>query len=333
MTGKRLRTGRRLVKSLFCRVHPLEVTAQLWNTCDSRCVYCRCPDVQTRIMSTEEWLEIIRELGRLGTIRIKFQGGEPTLRPDFAELSREARRAGMITAVISNGLRFAANPGLLDGLDEAVISLDSLRPEVNDELRGEGAYQGAMSAIDLSLRRGLKTYVNMALSRRNVEDLEPMLAHCERHGIRMNAQPVKFGVRYYDDRARGIALAPDEIRRVYRRMAGWKREGRGLMFSPASYLKAVEWPDLTRNSVKSPGKSKCVAGKYYFHIDPDGDVIPCIPNGADFVPKNILKDGLAGALKHTASHNCGDCWSPYLNERNLLYHFDPAAIRGYLKRG
>ena len=333
MTARQFRIGWRVLKRFFRRIRPYEVTAQLWNACDSRCVYCRCPEVQTQLMTTEEWREIIRDLGALGTIRIKFQGGEPTLRPDFGEISREARQAGMITAVISNGLRFASHPELLDELGEAVISLDSLRPEVNDELRGKGAYEGAIKAVDLSLQRGLKTFVNMALSQKNIEDLEPMLAFCERKGIKMNAQPIKFGVKYYDDKARRLALTPEQIRRVYYQMAEWKWQGRGMMFSPSSYLKAVDWPDLTRNTIKSPENSKCMAGKFYFHIDPNGDIIPCIPHGADFSPKNALKDGLVSALKHARYHNCGACWSPYLNERRLLYNFNFLAIREFLKRG
>jgi len=333
MTARQIRMGLRFLKHLTHRVRPYEVTAQLWNSCDGRCVYCRCPEVETGLMTTEEWGSIIRALGSLGTLRIKFQGGEPTLRPDFGALVREARRAGMVTAVISNGLRIAAHPELLDSLDETVISLDSVRPEVNDELRGKGAYEGAVKAIDLSLARGIKTFVNMALSRRNFEDLEPMLSYCEAKGIRMNAQPIKFGVKYYDDEARKIALAPDEIRRTYRRMADWKKRGRAMMFSPSSYLKSAEWPDLTRNTMRSPGPSECIAGKFYFHINPDGDIIPCIPHGAEFSPKNVLKDGLVEALKHTESHNCGACWSPYLNERRLLYGLNLSAIRGFLKRG
>jgi MoaA/NifB/PqqE/SkfB family radical SAM enzyme len=284
-------------------------------------------------MTTEQWRTIIRGLRALGTIRIKFQGGEPTLRPDFAELCWEARNAGMITSTVTNGMKIASRPELLDPLREVVVSLDSLRPEVNDSMRGEGAYEGAMAAIHLALEKGLKTYVNMALCQVNLKDLESMLTFCESKGMKMNAQPIKFGVIYYDDESRQLALAPSQIREFHLQMIKWKKQGRGIMFSASSFLRALDWPDLTQNTIRSQVDSDCMAGKFYFHINPDGDVIPCIPHNADFTPKNILKDGLYEALRHVRYHNCGDCWSPYLNERKALFKLRPAALLEFTKRG
>ena len=74
-------------------LHPFEVQAVLLNACNLKCVYCRCPEIATRLMSTEQWLSTIRGLARLGTMRIKFQGGEPTLRATSARCapSRKGR--------------------------------------------------------------------------------------------------------------------------------------------------------------------------------------------------------------------------------------------------
>jgi MoaA/NifB/PqqE/SkfB family radical SAM enzyme len=284
-------------------------------------------------MTTEQWIYLLRELRSMGTIRIKFQGGEPTLKPDFPEICWEAWHLGMITSTVTNGMRIASHPELLDPLREVVVSLDSLRPEVNDFMRGEGAHAGAINTIDLALEKGLKTYVNMALCQKNFEDVGAMLKFCESRGMRMNAQPIKFGVEYYDEQARDLALTPDQIRELHIQMMNWKKEGRGIMFSAASFMKALDWSDLSINSLQSEGISDCMAGNFYFHIDPDGDVIPCIPHGADFVPKNILHDGLYESLRHVKHHNCGDCWSPYLNERKALFKLRPAALIEFFKRG
>lgn len=330
---QQLKIGLRFLRYYPNKVRPYEVAAQLWNSCDQKCIYCRCPEVPTSLMTTEQWCTLLRELRRMGTIRIKFQGGEPTLKPDFAEICWEARHLGMITSTVTNGMRIALNPELLDPLREVVVSLDSLRPEVNDFMRGEGAHAGAMKTIDLALEKGLKTYVNMALCQKNFEDVKAVLTFCESKGMKMNAQPIKFGVKYYDDEARKVALTPGQIKELHLQMVKWKKQGRGIMFSAASYMKALDWPDLTQNTMQSEGYSDCMAGKFYFHIDPDGDVIPCIPHGADFFPKNILRDGLYESLQHARHHNCGDCWSPYLNERKSLFKLRPAALIEFFKRG
>jgi MoaA/NifB/PqqE/SkfB family radical SAM enzyme len=289
--------------------------------------------VETDLLTTAQWCQALRELRRLGTLRIKFQGGEPTLRPDFPEICWEARKLGMITSAVTNGMRTSVMPELLDPLIEVVVSLDSLRPEVNDFMRGPGAFKGAIKTIDLSLGKGIRTYVNMALCQKNLEDLEGMLTFCERRGMKMNAQPIKFGVVYYDDDARPFGLTPSQIRQLHLQMIDWKKKGRGVMFSAWSFQRALDWPDLTQNTIRCQGNSDCMAGKFYFHIDPDGDVIPCIPHGADLAPKNILKDGLVEALKHVRNHNCGDCWSPYLNERKALARLRPEAVIEFFKRG
>lgn len=333
ITAQQFKTGLRFLRHFPQKVRPYEVAAQLWNSCDQRCIYCRCPEVPTELMTTEQWITILRDLRRLGTLRIKFQGGEPTIKPDFPEICWEARHLGMITSVVTNGLRISRQPELLDPLMEVVVSLDSLQPEVNDFMRGKGAFAGAIRTLELSLGKGLKTYVNMALCQKNFEEVEAMLMFCERKGIRMNAQPIKFGVEYYDDEAQALALSPDQIRDFHRRMIHWKKQGRSIMFSSHSFQKALDWPDLTKNTIKSHGFSDCMAGKFYFHIDPNGDVIPCIPHGADLTPKNIPKDGLVEAFKHIRRHNCGDCWSPYLNERKALFKLKPGALIEFFKRG
>ena len=154
--ARHLRMGGRFLAHRLNRLHPYEVQALLLNACNLKCAYCRCPEIRTTVMTTEQWRSTVRQLGALGTLRIKFQGGEPTLRADFAELCVEAQQAGMITAVITNGIRIAAEPQLLNHVDEMVVSLDSVSPVFHDRQRGQGTHEQAVRAIDAGRRRGLR---------------------------------------------------------------------------------------------------------------------------------------------------------------------------------
>jgi MoaA/NifB/PqqE/SkfB family radical SAM enzyme len=328
-----LKSGWRYLRRRFTAYHPYEVQAQLLNSCDRRCVFCRCPEVESPLMTTAQWSRIIRELSRLGTIRIKFQGGEPTLRPDFREITAEAKKAGMITAVVSHGMHIASQPDLLDFLDEVVVSLDAPDPAVNDRLRGDGAFEGAVGAIDRARAAERRTYVNMTVCSENYAAVEAMLEFCEEKGIMLNAQPVKFGRMYYRDEARGLALRDGQIRSLHERLIGWKKQGRKIMFSAGAYKRALTWDDLTLLTVRSEAHSRCICGKDYIHIEANGDVIPCIQHGASLKPKNILRDGLREALRNVRDHDCGDCWTAYLNERKALFALKPEAIRGLFRRG
>jgi MoaA/NifB/PqqE/SkfB family radical SAM enzyme len=323
----------RFLAHRFRELHPYEIQAVLLNACNLRCSYCRCPEIKTQLLTTAQWVDTIRGLGTLGALRIKFQGGEPTLRHDFTELCIEARRAGLLTAAITNGTRMADHPELLDALDEVVFSLDAVTPEIHDGLRGAGTHAQVVRAIGHARDRGLPTFVNMVVNRRNLAEVEPMLAFCEARGVQFNAQPVMFGVEFYDPAARSIALTTDEIRAMHHRLAALKRAGRGLMFSARTYEGVAEWPDYETATHASDGESPCMAGKFYVHIDANGDVQPCVQHGARLAPKNVVRDGLEAALRNAQRHDCGDCFTAYLVERKALFGLRPTAIMEMMRRG
>jgi MoaA/NifB/PqqE/SkfB family radical SAM enzyme len=330
---RHLKMASRMLAHRFRELYLFEAQVSLLTACNGRCVYCRCYEVKAEQMSTEQWVDIIRGLGALGAVRIKFQGGEPSLRHDFRELCAEAKASGMTTAATSHGQRVPSNPELIDYLDELIISLDSPRREINDSLRGEGAYDGAVGAIEVALEKGLKTYVNMVLTRTNLPELEAMVEFCESRGVTLNAQPAIFGVYYYDEVARSLALTREEIRESHIRLAQWKRRGRSILFSAETYRQVADWPDHNVLSTRSKGVSSCMAGKYYVNIEPNGDVLPCIQHASSLKPKNIIKDGLEEALRHVRRHDCGDCFMVYLTERKAIFGLRPRALWEVVRRG
>jgi MoaA/NifB/PqqE/SkfB family radical SAM enzyme len=323
----------RFVAHRFRELHPFEVQAVLLNACNLRCSYCTCPDVRTTVLSTEQWLDVIRRLGALGTIRIKFQGGEPTLRSDFRDLCAESQRCGMIAAATTNGLEMSRRPELLDHLNEVVFSLDSVTPDIHDRVRGRGTHARVLEAIDVARTRDLRIFVNMVVTREGLAEIEPMLDFCEARGIGLHAQPVVFGRKYYDEAARPLGLTAEEMRAMHLRLAEWKRQGRKLMFAAPTYARVAEWPDYGELATRSSGPSPCMAGKFYVQIEANGDIVPCAQYEADFTPKNIVRDGLDEALRHARYHDCGNCFTAYLNERKALFALRPAALLEVARRG
>jgi len=331
--ARHAKMARRFLAHRFRELHPFEVQALLLNACNLRCAYCCCSEIRTEPMGTAEWKSIIRRLGERGCLRIKFQGGEPTLRSDFRELCAETRRAGIIAAVVTNGQRIAEQPDLLDHLDECVVSIDSAEPDIHDRLRGRGSHAGALRTLDLARERGIRTYVVMVLNRQNVEQVEAMVDFCEVRGAGLHVQPVSFGLHYTDDGAQDLGLDPEQVRAIHRELAEWKRRGRPLMFSSAAYRGVASWPDYSQMTTRSQGPSRCMAGKFYVHIEANGDVWPCQQHGADFKPMNVLHDGFEEALRHVKRHDCGDCYTAYLNERKLLFGLHPTAVWQMVRRG
>jgi sulfatase maturation enzyme AslB (radical SAM superfamily) len=200
-------------------------------------------------------------------------------------------------------------------------------------LRGEGSHAEVVKAIELARARDLPTYLVMVVSRRNFGDMEAMLQFCEARGVRMHAQPVLFGREVFDETARDLALSEVQLRSMHQQLADWKRAGRPLMFAARPYENVTKWPDPSILTPTSAGDSDCMAGKSYVHVEPNGDLWPCSQHGADYRPKNVLRDGLDEALAHVQHHNCGDCFTVYLNERKAVFGLRPAALWEMAKRG
>jgi MoaA/NifB/PqqE/SkfB family radical SAM enzyme len=327
-----LRLAAHYLKFRFRSLHPFEVQAALLNACNLKCVYCRCPEIPTALLTTAQWRDVLQGLAALGTLRVKFQGGEPTLRKDFGEIAAAARGAGLVTAAVTNGTMIARDPGLLDSLDEVVVSLDALTAERHDRYRGAGSHAAAMRTLELASLRHLRTYVNMVVHRDTQDELESMLAFCETRGYRLNAQVVMFGHEYQDSSAKSLRLDENEERAMYRQLAAWKRSGRAMMFAASTYDRTSQWPVQAELTTPSDGPSTCMAGRFYVHIEPNGDVHPCGLHGGPFRPKNVVSDGLPAALQNARHHTCGDCSLAYLNERKAVFGLRPSALLEVVRR-
>ena len=327
----------RFVARRFEELHPYDVEINLLNACNLRCKYCSCPERKTELLSTSEWQSILHELGKVGMIRVRFQGGEPTLRHDFRELCRAAKNAGAVCAVTTNGTQIAEAPELLDFLDEVVVSIDALNPAVHDRLRGEGGHALAVRTLDLALARGLRVVANMTMTRENIDELEPLLTFCEARGVPLHAQPVLFGHPYFNEGARGLGLDDAAERAVHAKLAVLKRAGRKLLFSAETYDGVSSWEhdfgvlavpmQTDSGATDESGDSPCMAGKFHIHIEANGDVHPCILHrSTSFVPKNLVRDGFETALKNAQHHNCRDCYTACLVERKRAFDLKPAVV-------
>lgn len=106
--------------------------------CNFRCRYCMPLEglpwlPKAEILRYEEIAEIVRQLAPLGLRRIRLTGGEPTIRPQLADLVRQLRAIPGVEdiALSTNGVTLPTlAPALAAaGLDRVNISADSLRPE------------------------------------------------------------------------------------------------------------------------------------------------------------------------------------------------------------
>lgn len=107
----------------------------LTDRCNFRCTYCSPAAVEPAegLLTRPELARLFSLFGRLGVRRIRFTGGEPTLRRDLVDIAADAVAVpGMESvAVTTNGHRLAELVGSLRaaGVSALNVSLDTLRPE------------------------------------------------------------------------------------------------------------------------------------------------------------------------------------------------------------
>jgi PqqA peptide cyclase len=270
---------------------PLALIAELTHRCPLHCVYCSNPlelDARANELGTAEWSKVFREAAELGVLQADFTGGEPLARPDIVELVSAARAAGLYVNLISSGLPLdeaRLEKLVVAGLDHFQLSFQGARPEIAAEISGTTTHAQKLRVLECLGRHRVAVTLNFVIHRRNMEQLEEMLAIAEASC----ATRVEFAnVQYY-----GWAFANREnllptreqldtsleiLKRAQERLRGKMR---------------IEYvvPDYYAKFPKA-----CMGGwgRKLMLVAPSGDVLPC--HAARVIPgltfENVKERGL-----------------------------------------
>ncbi len=93
------------VRKPFVPGAPFQVVWDITYACNLRCKHCYATAGKPLKdeLTTEEALEVIDRLDRLGVTIIAFSGGEPLVRRDIFELTSHAAEKGIYVAIATNG--------------------------------------------------------------------------------------------------------------------------------------------------------------------------------------------------------------------------------------
>jgi len=138
------------------RVGPFKLQLNPTNKCNLKCRFCWLRDFDSGNLNLDEiseknYLKIIEEAHNLGVEEIEITGGgEPMMRNDILTIIESIKNYEMRGRLITNGTLL--NKKIIEklitiGWDETVISLDAPNKEINDYLRGKGAFEKTTRAI------------------------------------------------------------------------------------------------------------------------------------------------------------------------------------------
>jgi radical SAM protein with 4Fe4S-binding SPASM domain len=253
---------------------PYRMDLALTYRCNNNCAHCyNARPRQHPELTTEQWKKLLDRVWALGIPHVVFTGGEPTLRPDLAELIAHAEKNGQITGINTNGRRLkdaAYLQSLVDaGLDHVQITLESHDAEIHDEMvRASGAWADTTAGVRNALATRLYVMTNTTLLRLNA----PLLAQTLDFLAETGVPTVGLNALIYSGRGLEVdtGLRETELPQLLElAREGTQRRGQRLIwYTPTQYCHFD--PLQLELGVKG-----CTAALYNMCVEPDGSVLPC----------------------------------------------------------
>jgi Y-X(10)_GDL-associated radical SAM protein len=153
---------------------------ELTLACNLKCVHCGSRAGKRRVneLLTEECLEVVAQLSRLGVRQISLIGGEAYLRRDWLDIIRAIRSCGIDCSIQTGGrglteekVRDAAEAGLMS----CGVSIDGLET-LHDQLRGvPGSYGQAMAVLGYLKKYNVVSTVSTQITSRIMPELRELM--------------------------------------------------------------------------------------------------------------------------------------------------------------
>ncbi|MGQ9832659.1 MAG: radical SAM protein [Candidatus Villigracilaceae bacterium] len=213
-----------------------------------------------RELTTDEWKFILDKAWVVGIPHVTFTGGEPTLREDLPELIAYAEAKGMVSGLLSNGLKLADQEYLRlllqTGLDHLLFVLQPENP-------------ASWKALEVVMPEDIFVTVHLTVTRKNAAQAATYLdrlAELDVRSLSLTFEP-------------GMDQAAPELRNHAAALGltlTWDLPVPYSALHPVS-LEAAE------------GEVRSGAGKAWLYVEPDGDVLPA-QGMADHILGNFLRD-------------------------------------------
>jgi Y-X(10)_GDL-associated radical SAM protein len=265
------------------RYVPVHVVWEITLACNLKCQHCgsRAGRPRPHELSTEECLDVVEQLARLGTRELTLIGGEAYLRHDWTEILRAARRHGMYCAV-QTGARNLTDQRLAAAVDAGLqglgVSVDGL-PDLHDRVRGvPGSYAMAIDALRRAKAAGLRTSVNTQIGAATMEQLPLLMDRIIAAGAThwQIQLTVAMGNAVDNDE---LLLQPYQLLELMPLLARLYHEGidRGLLMIVGNNIGYFgPYETLWRNQeIEAQHWTGCSAGQTTMGLESDGTVKGC----------------------------------------------------------
>ena len=254
---------------------PLNGSIAMTNRCNLRCVHCylgdqRSPSSAAGELDTAFWLSVVDQIAEAGCLHLLITGGEPFLRPDFAEVYTHAKRRGLLVTVFTNGTRL--DEKLLRLFRElppwfVEVSLYGASKETYDRVTTvAGAYEKCLAGVDALVGAGIRIGLKTVILKGNQHEVPAMRAMAEERGAGFRVDPAIFPCRDGDQGPLDLRLPPAEAVAIE-------------MEDPVRLKGTADFYDRMKDLPASDRLFSCMAGLTTFHVETGGRLQPCLMVG------------------------------------------------------
>jgi len=302
---------------------PVYCVWELTLRCDLACRHCgsRAGKARPGELTTDECLDVVRQLAEVGVKDVALIGGEAYLRDDWTTIVAAIRAAGMLPRMVTGARALDAErvaAAAAAGLASVSISIDGLEA-THDRLRHlKGSWAAAVAAARRVAASPIRLAANTQLNRLSAPELEAIAALLVEVGVRVwqvqLTVPMGRAADWPD-----LVLQPYELLELYPRLAAVARDvlrPAGVQLMPANnigYFGPLE-RELRLGGDEGVHWQGCPAGEHAIGIEADGALkgCPSLPS-ASYVGGHLREARLADLLRREplrrlATRTSDDLW-------------------------
>ncbi len=171
---------------------PQIVQWDITNYCNLKCLHCRASDMldtKGKDLSYDEVIGILNDIYALSpNTALAMAGGEPLFRKDIKEILTYIKNnlKGMSVELLTNATLINKNnvgwlTELVNGFN---ISLEGASAEINDPIRGKGAFNKTVEAIKLLVAKGANLAVRMTFFHQDEDEPEKLMRFIKGIGVK-----------------------------------------------------------------------------------------------------------------------------------------------------
>jgi len=284
--------------------------------CNSKCPTCGAWTRDKHELSLAQTQHLVYDKRFSHLNHVYIEGGEPTLwthLETYLDMFLASKPAALVN-IITNGFRvdYLENLGkkFIQTKDQIkfYISLNGYE-EIHDASRGvKKAYERTTASVKILKDMGYFIQLPCVVFDQNLEAIDHVYKFAEEFNCEVgNCYSTDYG-RFKMDKGRWTTNRQDEIQQVYRRAL--------------SHLKLIDhWAyDYFLTNAKKGNTMPCYGGYRYVHVDPKGELRPCLFDESMRIGKvtddgvEIDDQGFKDALRripnkcqYTGDQICDDC--------------------------